>query len=77
MKEAHVAVKPSRSAKQQALETVPKLRERFPIERAQMQVILKIIIELMDKKINIKVLIQLTLKNTIDSIFKKNVIGSF
>ena len=38
MKECHIAVKPNRSAKQQALETVGKLKAQIPIERAQMRI---------------------------------------
>jgi len=37
MKECHVAVKPNKSSKQQALETIGKLKETLPIERAQMR----------------------------------------
>jgi len=37
MKECHVSVKPNRNAKQQALETIGKLKETLPIERASMR----------------------------------------
>ena len=45
MKECHIAVKPNRSAKQQALETVGKLKVQIPIERAQMR--MRIVIPIM------------------------------
>ena len=38
MKECHISVKPNKSAKQQSLETIVKLREHLPIQRAQMRV---------------------------------------
>lgn len=38
MRECHIAVKPNKSSKQQALEAIPKLREHLPIQRAQMRV---------------------------------------
>lgn len=38
MKECHIGVNPSKGAKQQALEAVPKLAAKIPIERAQMRV---------------------------------------
>jgi len=38
MKECHIAVKANKGAKQQALETVGKLKEQLPIERAQMRI---------------------------------------
>ncbi len=37
MRECHVALKPNKSAKQQALETLAKLKEHLAIERAQMR----------------------------------------
>ena len=37
LQECHVAVKPNKSSKQQALETIGKLKETLPIERAQMR----------------------------------------
>jgi ribosome maturation protein SDO1 len=37
MKECHIAVKPNKTAKQQALEILPKLQEQIPLERAQMR----------------------------------------
>jgi len=37
MKECHIAVKPNKNSKQQALETVGKLKETLTIERAQMR----------------------------------------
>jgi len=37
MKECHIAVKPNKSSKQQALETIAKLKDTLPIERAQMR----------------------------------------
>lgn len=37
MKECHIAVKPNRGAKQQALEVIGKLKTHLPIERAQMK----------------------------------------
>ena len=37
MKECHVAVKANKGAKQQAVETVAKLKAQLPIERAQMR----------------------------------------
>merc|ERR1712117_782040 len=51
MKECHIAVKPNKGAKQQALEIVPKLREKLPLSRAQMR--LKIVVPVKDiKKLN-------------------------
>ncbi|KAK6638384.1 hypothetical protein RUM44_008813 [Polyplax serrata] len=41
MKDIHFSVKPNRSAKQQALDAIPQLKESIPLERAQMR--LKII----------------------------------
>jgi len=53
MKECHIAVKPNKGAKQQALEIVPKLREKLPLSRAQMR--LKIVVPVKDiKKLNQK-----------------------
>ena len=37
LRTAHVALDPKRSAKQQALEALPKLQAQFPIERARMR----------------------------------------
>jgi hypothetical protein len=37
LKDAHVALDPKRSAKQQALEALPRLQAQFPIERARMR----------------------------------------
>jgi ribosome maturation protein Sdo1 len=37
MKECHIAVKPNQNSKKQALETISKLKETLPIERAQMR----------------------------------------
>ena len=37
LKTAHVALDPKRSAKQQALEALPRLQAQFPIERARMR----------------------------------------
>merc|ERR1712013_630337 len=37
MKECHVSVKPNKSSKQQALETIAKLQASIPIERAMMR----------------------------------------
>lgn len=37
MKEIHYSVKPNKNAKQQALEVIKQLKERMPIERAQMR----------------------------------------
>uniref|UniRef100_A0A6M2DJ04 Ribosome maturation protein SBDS n=1 Tax=Xenopsylla cheopis TaxID=163159 RepID=A0A6M2DJ04_XENCH len=37
MKDAHYSVKPNRSAKQQALDVIPLLKDNMPIERAQMR----------------------------------------
>jgi len=37
MKECHIAIKPNKNSKQQALETISKLKETLPIERAQMR----------------------------------------
>ena len=48
MKECHIAVKPNRSAKQQALETVGKLKAQIPIERAQMRI--RIVLPFADAK---------------------------
>jgi SBDS protein C-terminal domain len=42
LRDVHIAVDPKRPAKQQALEAIPKLRERFPIERAMMRVALSV-----------------------------------
>jgi ribosome maturation protein SDO1 len=54
MKECHIAVKPNKGAKQQALEIVPKLREQIPLSRAQMR--LKIVVPVKDfKKLNQKI----------------------
>ena len=38
MKECHVAVKANKGAKQQALDTITKLKAQLPIERAQMRI---------------------------------------
>jgi len=38
MKECHIAVKANKGAKQQALDTVGKLKAQLPIERAQMRI---------------------------------------
>jgi len=38
MKECHIAVKPNKNSKQQALEAIVKLKETLPIERAQMRI---------------------------------------
>lgn len=38
MKDAHVSVKPNRSAKQQALEVIQVLKETIPIERVKMKI---------------------------------------
>jgi ribosome maturation protein SDO1 len=38
MKECHVALKPNKSAKQQVPDTVAKLKDHIPIERAQMRI---------------------------------------
>lgn len=48
MKECHIAVKPNKNAKQQALEILPKLREQIPIERAQMR--FKIVVPVKESK---------------------------
>merc|ERR1712008_299843 len=54
MKECHIAVKPNKGAKQQALEIVPKLREKIPLSRAQMR--LKIVVPMKDlNKLNKKI----------------------
>ena len=37
MKECHIAVKPTKGSKQQALETIGKLKENLPLERAMMR----------------------------------------
>ena len=37
MKECHIAVKPNKSSKQQALDTIGKLQTNLPIERAMMR----------------------------------------
>lgn len=37
MKDMHYSVNPNRNAKQQALDVIRQLKERMPIERAQMQ----------------------------------------
>ena len=37
MKECHIAVKPNKSSKQQALDTIGKLKASIPIERAMMR----------------------------------------
>jgi len=34
----HFSIKPNRSAKQQALEVIPKLREQMPLDRAKMRI---------------------------------------
>merc|ERR1712083_1208982 len=67
MKECHIAVKPNKGAKQQALEIVPKLREKLPLSRAQMR--LKIVVPVKDiKKLNQKLV---KLKLTMESEEKK------
>ncbi|XP_067013769.1 ribosome maturation protein SBDS [Anabrus simplex] len=38
MKDVHFSVKPNRNAKQQALDVIPMLREKIPLERAQMRI---------------------------------------
>ena len=48
MKECHIAVKPNKNAKQQAVEILPKLREHIPIERAQMR--FKIVVPIKESK---------------------------
>ena len=48
MRECHIAVKPNRSSKQQALETVGKLQAQIPIERSQMRI--RIVVPLGDSK---------------------------
>ena len=48
MKECHIAIKPNKSAKQQALEVVPKLREKLPLARAQMR--FQIVVPVRDSK---------------------------
>lgn len=48
MKECHIAVKPNKSAKQQASEVLPKIREQIPIARAQMR--FKIVVPIGDSK---------------------------
>ena len=42
LRDVHFAVDPKRSAKQQALEALPLLKARFPIERAMMRVELQV-----------------------------------
>ena len=37
MKECHIAVKPNKTSKQQALDTIGKLKANLPIERAMMR----------------------------------------
>ena len=37
MKECHIAVKPNKTSKQQALDTIGKLKTSLPIERAMMR----------------------------------------
>lgn len=37
MKECHIAVKPNKTSKQQALDTIGKLKTNLPIERAMMR----------------------------------------
>ena len=37
MKECHIAVKPNKTSKQQALDTIGKLKQNLPIERAMMR----------------------------------------
>ena len=48
MKECHIAVKPNKGSKQQAVEVIPKLREKLPISRAQMR--FKIIVPIKESK---------------------------
>ncbi|CEF65720.1 Ribosome maturation protein SBDS [Strongyloides ratti] len=38
LKDVHIAIKPNKSVKQQALEIIPKLKESLKIDRAQMRV---------------------------------------
>merc|ERR1711997_731206 len=74
MKECHIAVKPNRSAKQQALETVGKLKAQIPIERAQMRI--RILLPVKDskkfqstlKKLNLAVTTESEEKNEDDTI---------
>lgn len=45
MKECHIAIKANKGAKQQALDTVGKLKAQLPIERAQMRIKITVPIE--------------------------------
>ncbi len=48
MKECHIAVKPNKGAKQQALEVLPKLKEQIPLARAQMR--FRLVVPVRDSK---------------------------
>jgi len=49
MKECHIAVKPNKNSKQQALEAIVKLKEKLPIERAQMRIKIVCPVKLVNK----------------------------
>lgn len=64
MKECHIAVKPNKSSKQQAIETVGKLQAQIPIERAQMRI--KLVVPITMSKPVKKSLAKLKLKTEKD-----------
>lgn len=49
MKECHIAVKPNKNAKQQALETIGKIKSQIPLERAQMRLRLTVPLDVSKK----------------------------
>ncbi|XP_023324462.1 ribosome maturation protein SBDS [Eurytemora carolleeae] len=49
MKECHIAVKPNKNSKQQALEVIGKLKETLPIDRAQMRIKVETPVKLINK----------------------------
>jgi len=65
MKECHIAVKPNRSSKQQALETVGKLKVQIPIERSQMRI--RIVLPVSESKKFLAALKKLTTAVTTES----------
>lgn len=52
MKECHIAVKPNKNAKQQALETIGKIKGQIPLERAQMRLRLSFNIDVAKKMLS-------------------------
>ena len=60
MKECHIAVKPNKNAKQQALEILPKLGEHLPLARAQMRFKILVPVKECKKLLNALKKIQMT-----------------